>query len=82
MNRKPREPKTETVFTFVPAPQPKYAFDKLYTVAGVQVHIKRMEWMAHIRQWIYYLDTKIMRVISVINETEFTALNMQQAEAA
>ena len=77
-NPKPRQ----QAAAFVPAPEPLYTFDDVYTVAGTQVQIKRMEWMATIRTWVYYLDKKIFRVISVITEAEMTGLQAKASVAA
>lgn len=78
MPRKPRQPKTETVITFIPRPEPAFVCGARYVlIDGAQVTVRIVEWLRD--KWIYYLTkhtySRTLRILSVVSEAEMKALD-------
>lgn len=71
MPRKPKATKTETVFTFVPRPEPRFPVGAYALTGGETVVVGIVEWLPKVG-WIYYLTAKLARYrLSVFSEREF-----------
>lgn len=73
-----RKPKSETIITFTPRPEPAFVCGARYVlIDGAQVTVRIIEWLRD--KWIYYLTkhtySSRLRILSVVTEAEMIALD-------